>query len=84
MASSASPQQNHSYPIMLRMNNTLEFISLALAKWLRNMQYTFIEHFNRAFCTEILDFYLFRTLNKVCEVADNGCQNKRRLFTTEQ
>lgn len=31
---------------------------------------TFIERFNRTYLTEILDFYLFRTLNEVREITE--------------
>ncbi|WP_421533483.1 DDE-type integrase/transposase/recombinase [Morganella morganii] len=76
---------NRGYPAMLRMDNGPEFISLALAKWAEKYavklefiqqgkptQNSFIERFNHTYRTEILDFYLLRTLN---EVQKNGCQN---------
>ena len=63
---------------MLRMDNGPEFISLVLAEWAEKhavklefiqpgnpTQNAFIERFNRTYRTEILDFYLFRTLNEV-------------------
>lgn len=68
---------------MLRMDNGPEFISLALAEWAKKhavkleviqpgepTQNAFIERFNRTYRTEILDFYLFRTLNEVREITD--------------
>ena len=71
---------NRDYPAMLRMDNGPEFISLALAEWAEKhaiklefiqpgkpTQNAFIEHFNRTYRTEIIDFYLFRTLNEVWE-----------------
>ncbi len=74
---------NRGYPVMLRMDNGPEFISLALAEWAEQhavklefiqpgkpTQNAFIERFNRTYRTEILDFYLFRTLNKVREIIE--------------
>ena len=72
---------NRGYPVMLRMDNGPEFISLVLAEWAeihavklefiqsgKPTQDAFIEHFNRTYRTEILDCYLFRTLNEVREI----------------
>ena len=72
---------NRGYPVMLRMDNGPEFISLVLAEWAeihavklefiqsgKPTQDAFIEHFNRTYRTEILDFYLYRTLNEVREI----------------
>ncbi|HCB1684210.1 IS3 family transposase [Citrobacter sp. RHBSTW-00986] len=74
---------NRRYPVMLRMDNGPEFISLALAEWAEKhtvkleliqpgkpTQNAFIERFNRTYRTEILDFYLFRTLNEVREITE--------------
>lgn len=71
------------YPVMLRMDNGPEFISLALAEWAEQhavklefiqpgkpTQNAFIERFNRTYRTEIFDFYLFRTLNEVREITE--------------
>ncbi|EHB3786540.1 IS3 family transposase [Salmonella enterica subsp. houtenae serovar 17:z29:-] len=71
------------YPVMLRMDNGPEFISLALAEWAEQhavklefiqpgkpTQNAFIECFNRTYRTEIFDFYLFRTLNEVREITE--------------
>jgi len=62
-----------------------EFISLTLAEWAeihavrlefiepgKTTQNIFIERFNRTYRTEILDFYLFRTLNEVREITERG------------
>lgn len=74
---------NRGYPAMLRMDNGPEFISLALAEWAEKhalklefippdkpTQNAFIERFNRTYHTEILDFYLFRTLNEAREIME--------------
>ncbi|CBA21966.1 putative transposase insK [Erwinia amylovora] len=76
---------NCGYPAMLRMDNGPEFISLALAEWAERhavklefiqpgkpTQNAFIERFNRTYRTEILNFYLFRTLNEVREITEKG------------
>ena len=71
------------YPLKLRMDNGPEFISLTLAQWAedhgvmlkyiksgRPTKNVFIERFNRTDRTEILDFYLFKTLNEAREITD--------------
>ena len=76
---------NRGYPVMLRMENGPEFISFALAEWAEQhavklefvqpgkpTQNDFIEFFNRTYRTEILGFYLFRTLNEVREITERG------------
>lgn len=68
---------------MLHMDNGPEFISLALAEWAEKhtvqldfiqlgkpTQIAFIEHFNRTYRIEILDLYLFRTLNEVRKITE--------------
>ncbi|WP_421505002.1 IS3 family transposase [Erwinia rhapontici] len=74
---------NRGYPLKMRMDNGPELISLALAQWAEDhgvmlefikpgkpTQNAFIERFNRTYRTEILDFYLFRTLNEVREITE--------------
>ena len=74
---------NRGYPLKMRMDNGPELISLALAQWAEGhgvmlefikpgkpTQNAFIERFNRTYRTEILDFYLFRTLNEVREITE--------------
>lgn len=74
---------NRGYPVMLRMDNGPEFIFLALAERAERdavklafiqpgkpTQTAFIERFNRTYRTEILDFYLFRTLKEVREITE--------------
>lgn len=43
-----------------------DFISIPL----KPIQDAFIERFNRTYRTEILDFYLFRTLNEAREITE--------------
>lgn len=65
----------------MRMNNGPELVSLVLAQWAvvhsvvlefirsgKPTQNAFIERFNRTYRTEVLDFYLFRTLNEAREI----------------
>lgn len=74
---------NRGYPLKMRMDNGPELVSLALAQWAEEhgvmmefikpgkpTQNTFIERFNRTYRTEILDFYLFRTLNEAREITE--------------
>ena len=74
---------NRGYPLKLRMDNGPELISLTLAQWAEEhgvalefikpgkpTQNAFIERFNRTWRTEILDFYLFRTLNEAREITE--------------
>ena len=56
---------NRGYPAMLRLDNGPEFIQPG-----KPTQNAFIERFNRTYRTEILDFYLFRTLNEVREITE--------------
>lgn len=72
------------YPLKLRLDNGPELISLALALWAEQhriqlefietgkpTQNAFIERFNRTYRTEVLDFYLFRTLTEVRQITEN-------------
>ncbi|TCW50771.1 putative transposase [Phytobacter diazotrophicus] len=74
---------NRGYSLKLRMDNGPELISLTLAQWAEEhgvalefikpgkpTQNAFIERFNRTYWTEILDFYLFRTLNEAREITE--------------
>ncbi len=72
------------YPNKLRMDNGPEFISVTLASWAEEhdialefikpgkpTQNSFIERFNRTYRTEILNMYVFKTLNEVRELTEN-------------
>ncbi|MCS2164480.1 IS3 family transposase [Scandinavium manionii] len=74
---------NRGYLRKMRMDNGPELVSLALAQWAEEhgvllefikpgkpTQNAFIERFNRTYRTEILDFYLFRTLNEAREITE--------------
>ena len=71
------------YPEKLRVDNGPEFISLALADWAEEndvtldfiqpgkpTQNSYIERFNRTYRDELLDLYLFRTLNEVRQMTE--------------
>ncbi|MBK0019645.1 IS3 family transposase, partial [Kosakonia sp. S42] len=74
---------NRGYPRKMRMDNGPELISLTLTQRAEEhdvmlgfikpgkpTQNAFIGRFNRTYRTEILDFYLFRTLNEVREITE--------------
>jgi putative transposase len=74
---------NCDYPLKMRIYNGTELISLMLSQWAeehgvllefikpgKSTQNVFIERFNRTYRTEILDFYLFRTLNDALEITE--------------
>ena len=71
------------YPSTLRMDNGPEFISAALAEWAEDhdielefikpgkpTQNSYIERFNRTYRDEVLNMYVFRTLNEVREITE--------------
>ncbi|WP_443083706.1 IS3 family transposase [Vibrio sp. E14] len=71
-------------PSKLRMDNGPEFISATLAEWAeannvelefirpgKPTENSYIERFNRTYRTEILDMYVFKTLNEVRELTEN-------------
>jgi putative transposase len=79
---------NRGYPLKMRMDNGPELVSLTLAQWAEEhgvmlefirrgkaTQNAFIERFNRTYRTEILDFYLFRTLHEVRKLQSAGWLN---------
>ena len=72
---------SRGYPLRMRLDNGPELVSLA--QWAEEhgvmldfikpgkpTQNAFIERFNRTYRTEILDFYLFRTLNEAREITE--------------
>lgn len=72
------------YPQKLRLDNGPEFTSVKLAEWAEDnnvalefikpgkpMQNGFVERFNRTYRTEVLDMYVFNTLNEVRRITDN-------------
>lgn len=72
------------YPSRVRMDNGPEFISAALAEWAEDhriqldfikpgkpTQNSYVERFNRTYRDEILNMYVFKTLNEVRELTDN-------------
>lgn len=74
---------NREYPLKMWMDNGPELISQTLEQWAEEhgvklefirpgkpTQNAFIERFNRTYRTEILDFYLFRTLNEAREITE--------------
>lgn len=81
------------YPEKLRVDNGPEFISLALADWAEENQVvldfiqpgkptqnSYIERFNRTYRDELLDLYLFRTLNEVRHMTEEW----RMRYNTER
>jgi putative transposase len=72
------------YPDKLRMDNGPEFISAALAEWAENhgiqlefikpgkpTQNSYVERFNRTYRDEILNMYVFKSLQEVRELTEN-------------
>ena len=72
------------YPDKLRMDNGPEFISTALAEWAEEhsielefiqpgkpTQNSYVERFNRTYRDEVLNMYVFKTLNEVREITEN-------------
>lgn len=71
------------YPVKVRMDNGPEFISAAIADWAEQheielefiqkgkpTQNSHVERFNRTYRDEILNMYVFKTLNEVRELTD--------------
>ena len=75
--------QWYGYPQRLRTDNGPEFISATLAQWAQQHQVildfiqpgcpaqnAYIERFNRTYRQEILDMYLFNTLEEVRQLTE--------------
>ena len=71
------------YPKQLRMDNGPEFISAVLAEWAEEhnillefiepgspTQNSYVERFNRTYRDEVLNMYVFRTLNEAREITE--------------
>ncbi len=71
-------------PQKLRMDNGPEFISITLAQWAEEhsielefikpgkpTQNSYVERFNRTYRDEVLNMYVFKTLNEVREITQN-------------
>ena len=72
------------YPLKIRMDNGPEFVSSAVADWAEEheielefiqpgkpTQNSYVERFNRTYRDEILNMYVFKTLNEVRELTDS-------------
>lgn len=72
------------YPNKLRMDNGPELVSTTLAEWAEDhnielefikpgkpTQNSYVERFNRTYRDEVLNMYVFRTLNEVREITEN-------------
>ena len=73
--------EQRGYPKQLRSDNGPEFISITLAEWAERhgvhlefikpgkpTQNSYVERFNRTYREEILDAYIFRSLDEVREL----------------
>jgi putative transposase len=71
------------YPAKLRLDNGPEFVSVQLADWAERhgvrlefiqpgkpMQNSYVERFNRTFREEVLNFYVFNSLNEVRDITE--------------
>lgn len=74
---------NRGYPLKMQMDNGIELVLRILAQWAKEhgvmlgfirpgkpTQNAFIERSNRTYWTEMLNFYLFRTLNEAREITE--------------
>ncbi|GAA0516883.1 hypothetical protein GCM10009414_28120 [Tatumella terrea] len=87
---------HRGYPLKIRMDNRPEPVSQALAQWAEEhgvqlefikpgkpTQNAFIERFNRKYRAEILDFYLFRTLNEAREITERWLMEENSEYPHE-
>ena len=86
------------YPAKLRVDNGPELISIHMADWAEKngvqlefiqpgkpMQNGFIQRFNRTYREEVLDLYVFNTINEVREITQNWLKDyNEQRFTDMQ
>ena len=72
-----SSSLEHSSPAEWAEKHTVQLDFIQLGKPTQN---AFIEHFNRTYRIEILDLYLFRTLNEVRKITEQWLPEYGSVF----